>query len=57
MQGEEAGLRAPGPAHAPGGLHQQDGAGVGVNLQGATQQRRQIFRLDLKDALIQGDGK
>ena len=39
MQGEEPRLRAPGPTHTAGGLHQQDGDGVGAHLQGATQQR------------------
>lgn len=32
MQGEEPRLLAPRPAHAPGGLHEQDGHRVGAHL-------------------------
>lgn len=41
VQGEEAGLLAPGPADAPGGLHQQDGHRVGTHLWEALEEKSQ----------------
>lgn len=44
VQGEEAGLLAPGPADAPGGLHQQDGHRVGTHLWVALGEKSQTMQ-------------